>query len=523
MQRCFLYNELTTTPQELIPTPYNYTFCTWDYDNVEYYGNSTDMPSGFISGNSYAWEKILLDPNAAIKVTYGITCKDESGGIWEYNKATAAPLYTCPSNTRISWDNVTRETGCTTTPTACYADIVARDLYYPDFPIIEPLGHVGLVTSSKVNNPNVIQVLNNDAPGIYVTPLYGAGAFSDLGKYWGERYGVNQLVITRLSSTIATDIINKAYDQKNYPFTYTTLGYDYYPGGTDEHPYDCMFRCDSYVYYCYDAAGIKLQNSFDIYTIPYVIFDDFMCTADPIESCAIPSLSKNTSDLKRSNRKKTLFSSSAFNNSTVVKKTTSPVMAIFNQLRPALLTKKAQQIHIPALVIQYQSKTNSNVVERFARCLCFELKKMNPEQIDESIKPLLAEFFLKYRIFIEDNFALSMIENDLQVYVEKPSCQWLNAFYTLKTDTQSAKEEAMIAYIDRQEVIEQANLVSGERLSSLKSLSQEKKCVYGKFFQQAYVNDKTLSERQRNLLWLGLAEVKYPIDEAIRPHFSCVN
>lgn len=514
----YSYNELTATPQELLPTPANYSFCKWDYDNIEYYGNSTGMPSGFITGNYYDWEKILLNPNAAIKVTYGITCKDTGGGIWEYNKVTAAPLYECPPNTRISWDNVTREIGCTTTPTACYADIVARDLNYT---AIEFFGHVGLVTSSKVNNPNVIQVLNNDVPDIYITPLYGPGAFSDIGKYWGERYGVNQLFITRLPSTVAIDIVNNALDQKNYPFTYTTLGYDYYPGGTDEHPYDCMFRCDSYLYYCYDAAGIKIQDSFNIYTVPYVIFDDFMCTADPIASCVMPSASRNISYSLFNNKKVPLFSLPAQSNA-VIKNDSSSVMMIFKQLRSALLTKEAQQKYIPDIIGYYQGGNNS-LCELFARCLCFELKKMYPEQIDQAVKPLLSEFLFKYRMLAQDNFAFTMMEDRLEVYLKKPYCQWLSAYFTAKSKRQVDKEEAMIAYIDQQDVVEQANLVSGSRLSKLQSLSQEKKCTYGKFFQKSYIHDKKLSEKERSLLWLGLAEIKYPADETIRPHSSCIN
>jgi len=512
----YTYNELTSSPQELLSIPTNYSFCTWDYDNINYYGNSTSMPGGFISNNYDDWEKILLDPNAAIKVTYGITCEDSGGAVWEYNKVTAAPFYECPPNTRISWDNTTKEVGCTTTPTSCYADIVARDLNYS---VIEFFGHVGLVTTSKISNPYVIQVLDNDDPGIYSTPLYGVGAFSDIGKYWGERYGVAQLFITWLSSTISIDIINEAFDQKYYSFTYT-VGYDYYPGVTQEHPYDCKFRCDSYIYHCYDAAGLKLQDSFNAFTVPFVIFDDFMCTANPMESCLIPgNFRKNSSMLL--NKKGNFIPPFLVKNRSIEKSGVSATV-IFSQLRSALLTKEIQQKRIPVLVNKYQNIKNRNLTELFARCLCFELKKIKPNQIDATIKPLLSEFLLKYRSLADDNFALAMMENRLDFYLKNPSCQWLSAFSAVTTESQADKEEAMITYIDQQDVVDQANLLSASRLTFFNFLSQKKKCEYGKLFQYEYLNNRFLSEREKNLLWLGLAEVKYPADKAIRPHSLCI-
>ncbi len=512
----YTYNELTVTPQEQMPIPSNSSYCTWDYDNIEYYGNSTDMPSGFISGNHYDWEEILLDPNAAIKMTYQMNCKTAGGSIWTYNRITASPLYECPSNTRISWDNATRETGCTTTPIPCLADIVARDLNMEGFTF---LAHVGLVAGTKEENPDIMQVLNNNE-GIVFEPLYGAGSFSDVGEYWGERYGLEQQLLTRLPMDIAVDIINAGTNQKYYSFTYT-CSWDYYPGGGLTQPDNCKFRCDSFVYYCYDVVGLKLQDSFTyLLTYPFVIFNDFMCSANPVESCFMPGRNKYDSLTSLNQDDDFLCVSSLQNNAKIIN-ASSPALEIFSLLRPMLLTKSVQNEQLPGFVERYQQNANASIIELFVRCLCFELNKMSPFQIDYKIRPLLSDILWQHKYLSEDNFALTIMEKRLHFYAENPPCKWLNALITIKTETQEDKEEAMIAYIDQEDVVEQANLVSGSRLSSFQFLSQEKKCKYGKFFQHAYIHNESLSGRERRLLWLGLAEIKYPIDSSIQPAFKC--
>lgn len=514
----YVYDQFFASPMAVLEDFYN--GCIWDHSTFKNTYNYTTKPSGFISTSTDDWNKITLDSNAAYMGTYQMLCTSASSGLKNTYSIIAIPYYECPTNvsTRLSYDNFTQEVGCTTTPMSCVADIVARDLNYTS---IEFFGHVGLITDYMKPNPNVIQVLNNDDPGIHFSSLYGSGSFSDIGKYWGERYGLQQQFITRLPSDIATKIINEALDQEHYAFSYTILGYDYYPGGTTEHPYDCMFRCDSFVYFCYDAAGLKLQDSFSIYTVPFVIFDDFLCDANPIESCIIPAKSKNIS-LTIFDKKKYSDSYLASKKQVTKRNSSTATIEIFNALRPALITKDKQRELLPQLVNDYRQSKDEKTRELFARCLCFELKRMDPAEINSKIKPLLSDFLWQYQYLSEDNFFLAMWEATLKFYLKNPSCQWLHAYFSVNAETQNEKEQLMISYIDQQDsVIAQANLISGSQLSSLKTFSQERKCAYGKFFQLVYNQNKSLSNKERSLLELGLAEVKYPPDETTHPPLAC--
>ncbi len=521
----YTYGSMASSPEEIITSFTNpYYFCHpsisgvicatyyWDYNTITYISNLTTIPKGFISQNSNDWDEIILDPEAQSMRYYSVSGVSEDGW-WLTHYFYISPFYDCPSNTRLSYDNKTKEMGCTTTPAPCLADIVARDLNVTG---ARWLGHTGLISTYGVEStPQVMEVLYNEdknVSGISIDPLYGENSFSVATNYWGERYGLTDH--TRLSLDVATKIIETGTNQAQYQFTYTAL-WDYYAGGTAERPDDCKFRCDSFVYYSYDVGGsLKIVPDFWYPETPRAIFYDFLCGVDPIQSCStfpmLPSEQDNF-DLHKFEQTPDIES-----------KTTTMALEIFNVLRPVLLTKTAQREQLPKLISQYQQGRNVSLESLFVRCLCFELKDRDPAQIDNDVKPLISALLEKYKDFVSDNFPLAIAEGNLSFYIENPSCKWLNAFFTVNAETQSDKEAGMIDHIDAQtDVVEQADLVSSSRLSSLQTLSPEKRCEYGRFFQTAYHHDKTLSDKKRQILWLGMAEMKYPVDEATLSHSSC--
>lgn len=530
----FNYINVQPTPLEVFGSPS--PSCYWKEDSFKHeYDDPSQLPSGFISQNLNDWNQILLDPTNPVSGWYSIEqiCENDDSptgfGAWIY------PLYDCPEKTRVSFDNVTHERGCTTTPTPCLADVVGRDLAISNDdifqPIVESAGHVGLVAAWGHANPNILEVLNGTDPaisGIFLDPLYGEKSFTTQSKYWGSRYQPQNFA--RLPLTLASQVIQAGIDQQQYLFKYT-LSTFYYPGGTQKHPDNCQFRCDSFVYYCYDAgARIKLQPVLNpLFTVPWTIFNDFMLSADPVEHspvctgssyycCTIPDYycHLNTKEINST----LLFdhtpngypADNLFNTRAAPHMTSA--QKIFQRLRPILLTKETQREYLPALIEQYQSHKNVSMHELFVRCVCFELNKISPDKIDEKIRPLLSDILWQHKYLSSDNFLLAVMENALSFYLENPHCDWLSAFLTAKADTKMGKEVGMIAYVDQQDnVTEKANLVTASRFSLLSVLSDEKRHVYGSLFRKAYNSDQSLPESARKLILLSLSEMKTPLME----------
>ncbi|MES2204519.1 MAG: hypothetical protein V4496_04775 [Pseudomonadota bacterium] len=506
--------ELFSSPEEVFEDAFSHiSGCVYDDNCYSHTNYVDDMPSEFISCNTDDWEKIILN-QTSIKMEYcNRYCYGDSDSESGYYTVWISPLYDCPPNTRLSYDNITMEIGCTTTPTPCLADVVGRDLGSADG---EFFGHVGLVASFGKANPNILEVLNgtNADPtkiGIFLDPLYGENSFFTQTKYWGSRYEPQDFA--RLSLSLTSQVIQVGVDQQQYPLNYT-LSTFYYPGGTQEHPDNCQFRCDSFVYYCYDAgAQIKLQPVLDpLFTVPWTIFNDFMCSADPVEYCSAYEVTRELAllpinEIGGYNVKPAL---------NAMQRTMTASLKIFQSLRPALSTKPAQKNQLLRLIEQYQGHQNSNISELFVRCLCFELEKMNPSQLDHNIRPLLSNLLWQHKYLSNDNFLLALMENTLSFYLENPHCDWLSAFFTVKAETQVDKEAGMIAYVDQQDnVTEKANLVTASKFSSLFTLTDEKRRNYGSLFQQTYHADNSLSDRAKKLILLSLSEMKTPVMEAI--------
>jgi len=219
--------------------------CSWNGEFIDIIYDPSKIPPGFISQNTNDWQQIALQPGSIVAAyhTFEVECENGESyvcGSWVY------PFYTCPSNSRVSYDNLTMEIGCTTTPTPCVADIVGRDLGSDG---AEFFGHVGLVTTFGKANPTVLEALNgtNTEPskiGIVLDPLYGDNSFVTQTKYWGSRYAPGNFM--RLPLALASQVIQAGIDQQQYLFNYT-IGWFYYPGGTEEYPDSCEFRCDSFV------------------------------------------------------------------------------------------------------------------------------------------------------------------------------------------------------------------------------------------------------------------------------------
>lgn len=488
--------------------------CTWDVSSLTNDANFYEMPPGFVTDNPSDWSQIILDPANPVHGQYSMNIMYE-GEVQSRPQINAYPVYDCPAYTRLSYDNVTLTIGCSTTPTLCMGDTVGRDLNLPS--PLQPfdfLGHVGLVATWGHANPNILEVLNRTDPdisGIFLNPLYGENSFTTQSKYWGARYEPQEY--TRLLLSTASAVIQAGVDQIQYPLNYT-IGWDYYPGGTSEHPYNCKFRCDALLYYCFNVGGnIKLQLSFSYpLSIPRTMFNyDLLCSADPVEHCSTYAVGKKK--LRKDN-----IDIPPYQLGTVSDTPQRPIITtahkIFQSLRPALATKLAQSTQLPDLINQYQAHQNSSTSTLFMRCLCFELNKMTPEKIDNDIRATLSDLLSQHKYLSRDNFLLMLMKNALSFYQENPRCDWLSAFFTVKTEAQTYKEIGMSDYLDQQkDTVEKAHLITASRFSAFSTLTDEKRRAYGSLFRQTYLTNTSLSDDEKQLLRLGLSEMKTSINE----------
>ena len=397
----FNYGELFSSPADLVISKFS-PDCACDYSSISSYYNFTSMPYGFISMNSNDWKEIIAQPDAALAGEYEIHCANclsQTSGfpissesrLKSWYQVMALPFYDCPPYTRLSYDNITYEIGCTTNPTPCLADIIARDLTIPG---LESCGHVGLIATYEDSTPSVIEVLNDDPSGIFINPLYGNDSFTSKSSFWGERYGLENA--TRISMELATNIIEVGIEQSYYDFSYA-YSWDYYPGGSENHTEDCKFRCDSFVYYCYEYVGLNIQNTFAYPTSPRTIFSDFICSSNPIGNCQTyitdhiqtPSNITNNDEL-------CIFEGKNRNENTK----RQPFHDIFSKLRPILRKESSQKEHLQKLIEMFLSIENFKMRELFVRCLCFEINNMSSTQFSYTVKPLLSQVLWQYQYLL---------------------------------------------------------------------------------------------------------------------------
>ena len=282
----YTYKDLDTNPEDIATKNLDlpeYSSCTW---GVPYIKETWDIrPSDFPSTIMEQWDEILATSGSELMTVLGANCTyiDSDGTKHvEYTSSytTVSPQYVCPEGSRYAvaeyeddrtddYADYAIAIGCTTTPDPCFSDVVGRDF---DSTGGSYLGHVGL---SGVDY--VLEVLVDPVAGIYFDNL---DDFKQKTVYWGEAYGLPETEPEpdRLDYFIAIDILEAGYDQMQYNFTYASL-WDYYPGGTEAHPCDCYFRCDSFVYYAYDAGGIKIADEFSMSNFllgPESLFSTFL-------------------------------------------------------------------------------------------------------------------------------------------------------------------------------------------------------------------------------------------------------
>lgn len=511
------YYYLASSPIDALKSSLvNSSDCSWDYDGASI-SVSSYVPECFI-GSSADWDEILMDSNTAETQIYHVNCINSEGVVLYGQQVSVNPFYGCPGDARLSFDNETLAEGCTTTPMPCLADVVARDLSLPG---VSAYGHVGFVASAGSSNPQVLEIKGIPFSRIRFIPLYGENSFSEADNFWGIKYGVENN--TRITYDQAIDVLDAGLDQMNYKFTYT-FRFEYYPGGTEEHPYDCKFRCDSFVYYCYDQAGLKLQNSFANGTYPKDIFADLVCGPGADQFC--PVLSSEVSSVSKTADPATNVQPIIFESSENTRQNDSSQrrkMDIFVALRDIFADPQIQKAELPNLVKQYQQSDDLDLRELFVRCLCFELSAISVNAIDEEIKPILAELLWEYKQNISDNFALALVNKQLSFFVEHPICRWLPVYFSLVTDNQDEKEQKLMQFIDdHSSVAEQAGLISASRLTATSKISVEKRCRYGKLFQHHYNHNNSLSKSDKTLLKIGLWELKtHSVNERIPPSKVC--
>ena len=227
--------------------------CQWG--KVFLTAKNNQRPVDFL-GTYQQWRD--MRSTTATAETWQRDCLNQKKTIIDSTSTMIWPSYACPTGTHYGLENGTFS--CTDAPLACSADIVGRDIVWSNFPKL--FGHVGL-TVAQAGKTYVLEVLPKP-PAIYLNTL---ASFMAKSKYWGEKYGLKGT--EKLTSEQATAIVEAGKEQKPFKLEYTE-GWDYHPGNETKKP---KFRCDSYVYYCYEkGAGLKIfPNGFKIPDTPPMI------------------------------------------------------------------------------------------------------------------------------------------------------------------------------------------------------------------------------------------------------------
>ncbi len=188
------------------------------------------------------------------------------------------PSYRCPKGSAHSLDLDSFESGCSTKPSGCEADIVGRDLDTkneegedPDKIGIKNFGHIGLAAAT-LDGQQVLEVLR----GKQVVQLNPINDFKNKTTFWGERYGTTQK--SNLEFMEGYKILMAAYGQGSCSPEYT-LTWSFAPCNSGKPP---KFRCDSFVYYAYlTGANIDLGYT-PLLTYPVTIFNSMLNCRDQV-------------------------------------------------------------------------------------------------------------------------------------------------------------------------------------------------------------------------------------------------
>jgi len=258
------FNPKALAERLLPPVPQRY--CTWG--DVQAHEESVGTPEFVFMFDLNDWQYIFSDPSQPHTINWKRACIDKEQQVRDIKNVYIFPKYICPSDT--TYHNFK----CSTKPTACKGDVVGRDLNSPPF---WTLGHVGIT----ISNTTVMEVLWEKV----VLQFNDITDFKNRTKYWGDKYYLPQK--PDLTDKEAEQISLAGKKQANYDPEYTWTPY-WHPGSdTFLYIYNmnewqkiygmtrALFRCDSFVYYCYLAgANVKIVD-FDSTTAPMHIYYAF--------------------------------------------------------------------------------------------------------------------------------------------------------------------------------------------------------------------------------------------------------
>src|SRR3990167_753909 len=266
-------NQLLANPP---PLPEWSEWCEWTQPYLDMSDES--MPPDFPNSRHYdppfkAWEIIVAQPGAALYNKWARPCINPiNGNGAEYGRITVTliPAYVCPSGSHallVTSETTSDDTRieflgyCATTP-PCAADVVGRDLDYNK--LASWVGHVGLLDSRAIFGDSVfvLEVLDggvaSDTAEPYPATISCFGTpdeFKQKTSYWGAKYGVGSYPLLTMQQS--QKILNAGKTQSQYMFEYTLIP-TYHPGSETE---PALFRCDTFVQYCYEAgAGISIYS-----------------------------------------------------------------------------------------------------------------------------------------------------------------------------------------------------------------------------------------------------------------------
>lgn len=273
--------------------------CTWDKDF-----HFSQIQSGIVGFPGTYEDWLYIDEKNPGK--FGFTswvknCRNSHGESVTMTTVLTWPIFQCPDGSRFAaadkddgvlakmWGYIFYGDGaCATKPTSgCLGDVVGRDLDSHGF---GSLGHVGIVSSIPridyhypLRKDQVIEAL--DAKPVIQENT--ADSFESLTKYWGARYGVQNVPLTQdLPWDIAQSIVdNIRMIKKKAEECPDGVKFDWKPG---KQHLTCQFepefqgivavvRCDFLVNEAYKAtAGVGQIVDYGLTTTPGRLFSNLL-------------------------------------------------------------------------------------------------------------------------------------------------------------------------------------------------------------------------------------------------------
>lgn len=256
--------------------------CEWR-DAKCIYKTTSNPPDDFI-GSAADW--IIISNDIGIQ-TWGRDCVSVKGDVLDNSYVTIQPKYICPEGSRYTLKPTVNIDGCEIQPDTCLGDVAGRRLRLGDNTTV--LGHVGITGIEDY----VLEVLDNDS----VVNLDDFEQFKSksMGGFWGEKYDLKN--VKALTYLQGMQIFEAGTKQALYNPKYT-LSWNWHPGNDAFHfrwdtskkiwhqiysARNALFRCDSFVYYCYLAgANLHIVPKFRFPVNPKTIYSQFQSERKPV-------------------------------------------------------------------------------------------------------------------------------------------------------------------------------------------------------------------------------------------------